>query len=38
MAKAKKDGKPKRNTRNLKSKLERINRNAELIKAFETSK
>ncbi len=35
MAKAKKEGKPKRNGRNLKAKLERINRNAELIKSFE---
>lgn len=35
MAKAKKEGKPKRNSRNLNEKLKRISRNAELIKQFE---
>jgi hypothetical protein len=35
MAKAKKEGKPKRNRENLVKKLQRIERNAELIKQFE---
>ncbi len=35
MAKAKKEGKPKRNRGNLAKKLQRIERNAELIKQFE---
>jgi hypothetical protein len=36
MAKARKEGKPKRNPRNLKEKMERIKRNAQLIKELET--
>ena len=35
MAKAKKEGKKKKNSRNLKAKLNRINLNRELIKSFE---
>ena len=35
MAKAKKEGKPKRNRENLVKKMRRIERNAELIKQFE---
>jgi hypothetical protein len=35
MSKAKKEGKPKRNRENLAKKLQRIERNAELIKQFE---
>ena len=35
MAKAKKEGKPKRNREKLVKKLQRIERNAELIKQFE---
>lgn len=37
MAKAKKEGKPKRNGRNLKRKIERINSNAALIKSIEAA-
>lgn len=35
MAKAKKEGKPKRNRENLVKKMRRIERNVELIKQFE---
>ena len=38
MAKAKKEGKKKRNSTNLKAKLDRINLNRELIKPFELAK
>lgn len=38
MAKAKKEGKKKRNSINLKAKLDRINLNRELIKSFELAK
>lgn len=36
MAKARKEGKPKRNLKNLKKKLGRIQKNAELIAKYKT--